>query len=672
MKIILMQNSQPAQYAAEELAKYLFLIQGGAYPQVNFQDAFSESYDEKSNIDSRMAADTIYLGLLKDFGLSTEDVQDPVIEDVIDIHIEQGGGYIAGSNARSILQGVYIYLKSAGCMWVRPGVEGEYIPKKDLSGHSFTYRKKADYVFRGQCSEGAISYEHLRDMIYWLPKVGMNMFMNEGRVPFNYMHRWYDHVSNLERYEGNPSNYDAMLQYIDRVEADMLKTGVQYHNMGHGWMFEEFGLKNGNNLTMDGDIKEENKQYLALFRGKREFVDGVPFYTNLCYSNPKARQKLVDFWVKYALEKPYVDYFHVWLADGINCLCECEECRKYEISDLYVQLLNEIDEALTAIGSKARLVFILYKETIRPPKDLKINNPNRYMLLYARGGNYENIYTLEKFEGEEPTYVHNKMVVPSSALANKWRDDWKRKAGKTLSCTYEYRFYMDHYCDPGYMQVARETHRDMKFLRKMDFDGCMSDLTLRCFMPTGLPVAIMGETLFDSSLDFESYCKDYFHAAFGKDGAKCREYLEKMSELFSPNLLRHNVKVGSREEEGFMEVKVYDDSWYSNPKAAEGFLQVPALIEAFMPVIETNRKGSNICHNKSWDYLRYHAHIAGEMSKAYLAGAQGNMKKAGEIYLQLQNWISVHEMEIAPVFDLHLFDKCHRDKFGLKRCPEFG
>lgn len=664
MKIILIQNSQPARFAAEELAKYLFLMQGGAYPQVH--------YDCSIKKENGISAETIFLGLLADFELSTEDVSDPVIEDVIDINVINGSGYIAGSNPRSILQGVYIYLKSAGCMWVRPGVEGEYIPKKDMRRHTYTYRKKADYVFRGQCSEGAISYEHMRDMIYWMPKVGMNMFMNEGRVPYNYMHRWYDHACNKMLYDGEKaSDYDAMGQYISMTEADMLKTGVQYHNMGHGWMFEELGLKNANNLTMEEAFPEENKQYLALFRGKRDFVDNVPFYTNICYSNPKARQKLVDFWVKYAQEKPYIDYFHVWLADGLNCLCECEECCKYEISDLYVLLLNEIDEALTAIGSKARLVFILYKETLRPPKELKIKHPERYMLLYARGGNYENLYTKEQFEGEEPPYIHNKMVVPDNALANKWREDWKKKAGKTLSCTFEYRFYMDHFCDPGYMQVSRETHRDMKLLRELDFDGCMSDLTLRCFMPTGLPVAIMGETLFDRNLNLEAYTKAYLAAAFGKEADKVRAYLEKLSELFSPNLLRHNVKV-SREEEGFTEIKEYPDSWFRNSKAAEGFAQVPALVEAFLPVIEANRKGSNICQNKSWEYLKYHAYIVSEISKVYLAGAKGDMQGAVDGYLKLHDWLCQHEMEYAPVFELQLFDKYHRDKFGMKRCPEFG
>ena len=38
-------------------------------------------------------------------------------------------------------------------------------------------RKKADQPFRGQCIEGAVSYENVRDTIEWLPKVNANLFM---------------------------------------------------------------------------------------------------------------------------------------------------------------------------------------------------------------------------------------------------------------------------------------------------------------------------------------------------------------------------------------------------------------------------------------------------------------------------------------------------------------
>ena len=72
-----------------------------------------------------------------------------MIDDVCDVDIKNLSGYIAGSNERSVLMGVYKYFKSVGCRWVRPGDDGEYIAKADLMNHSFRFRKKADYPFRG-------------------------------------------------------------------------------------------------------------------------------------------------------------------------------------------------------------------------------------------------------------------------------------------------------------------------------------------------------------------------------------------------------------------------------------------------------------------------------------------------------------------------------------------
>ena len=167
MKIHILRDTETIRYAADELKKYAYMMCG---------------------IDAEISADEgeIKLGLLSDLSLSEEGNDDPMIDDVIDISVSGFSGHIAGSNGRSVLMGVYNYLKSAGAMWVRPGVNGEFIPNADLLSHSFDFRKKADYSFRGECIEGAVSYEHLRDTVEWLPNVNMNFFM----IAFTGVRRW--------------------------------------------------------------------------------------------------------------------------------------------------------------------------------------------------------------------------------------------------------------------------------------------------------------------------------------------------------------------------------------------------------------------------------------------------------------------------------------------------
>ena len=169
MRILTHLKTETARYAAEELSKYIRLItKCDIMPSIEYTEMLPE-----------LSEGDVILAHLGELSLDISDLSDPFIDDIIDVDIKNCSGYIAGSNDRSILMGVYRYCTSAGCRFIRPGENGEYIPYCDLSKHSYKYRHKADYPFRGECSEGAISYEHMRDTVYWLPKVEMNMYMIE-------------------------------------------------------------------------------------------------------------------------------------------------------------------------------------------------------------------------------------------------------------------------------------------------------------------------------------------------------------------------------------------------------------------------------------------------------------------------------------------------------------
>ena len=399
MKILAKNSSPCRRYAAMELLKYIRRISACTLdPTLEFADELPITPPE----------DTIVLGLLEELDLERADLFDPFIEDILAVDVKDGCGYIAGSNERSILMAVYQYCKSAGCRFTRPGDDGEYIPYCDLTAHTCRYRKKADQPFRGTCCEGAISYEHMRDTVYWMPKMGMNMFMVEGIVPFSYMHRWYGHEANrILREPGQVSDYEELRGYIDRLQAQINQTGVQLHTAGHAWMFEDFGIHHVDPATERAQIAKltpEQKQLLAEVGGVRDLYQNSTFFTHFCYSNPKARKFLVDFCVKYIKSNPTVDFLHLWLADNVNNQCECESCLKMTPSDWYVVLLNEIDEALEGIESKTRLVFIAYGDTVRPPVTQRLRHPERFMLLVAIGGFYERGYRNESVEGECPPY----------------------------------------------------------------------------------------------------------------------------------------------------------------------------------------------------------------------------------------------------------------------------
>lgn len=660
MKIQILRHTETVDYAVQELFKYLRTMTGGRLPvTLEVVEGFSFSEQEP----------TIALGLLEELACDASDVEDPVLDDVIDVDVKNGVGYIAGSNERSILMGIYRYCYSLGCRYVRPGIDGDYIPVADPLSHAFRYRKKADQRFRGECSEGAIGYEHMRDTVYWLPKIGMNLYMIEGLVPYTYMHKWYGHEGNpLMRVNRQVTDYAMLQEHIARLEKDIKRVGLQLHSMGHGWMFEKMGMKHS---TPDAEkaviarMTPEQKSLLAEVNGQRDLYHDSTFYTHMCYSNPQARRQLVDFCVEYARQKPYIDFLHIWLADGINNQCECESCVKMTPADHYVILLNEIDAALTAIGSKTRLVFIMYVDTVRPPEKMRLVHPERFTLLAAIGSDYENGYETAEYVGELPPFERNRFVPASKELRMHYFKTWKRLCNDIDSFVFEYRFYIDHYCDPGYMKISREVDRDMRTLDRVSLQGAISDQTPRSFLPTSLPLSLMGEILFDRSLVYEDYVNAHFAGAFGADGDRVRAYLESLTEHFCTRNLRIGGK-GDVEEDGIENKKKKARGFYNNPEVAQSLEQIPAILDAFLPLIKQHMAEETAVWRQSWVYLLYHSKICRLYADYLLAGARGQREEAEQKLERMECEVAAMEPTIHNVFDLFLFIRCARSRLGLK------
>ena len=153
-------------YAAEELARYLTRMDPALSVEIFQADSVTDS-----------CLPVIWIGIDPDFYAEVPAVEDPSVDDAIAIKVENGGGYITGSNERSVLLAVYRFLKELGCDWVRPGVEGERIPQKEIFCDRIQVQEKASYRHRGVCMEGAVSYENAAEMVDFLPKIGMNAYL---------------------------------------------------------------------------------------------------------------------------------------------------------------------------------------------------------------------------------------------------------------------------------------------------------------------------------------------------------------------------------------------------------------------------------------------------------------------------------------------------------------
>ncbi len=630
-------DSHRARYYMSELEKYVKKVTNG---EVEIVSEFGKAPRENA----------LVLCHLDELSLDTSDLYDPIIEDIIDIDVKNCIGHIAGSNDRSILIGIYKYLKSAGCRWVRPCEDGEYIPYCNLLDHSFVYRKKADYNYRGQCIEGAVGFEHVRDTIEWLPKIDMNMFMLEQIVPYNYMSRWYTHAKNT-KLDHTDIPYEKYCEYCTEIEKTIDRCGLQFHAMGHGALNEPFGVRHMISGS-EYDIPEETKKAFALVNGKRDLCKKSPFFTQFCMSQEWVQDTIVDWLYNYILQKPHIDFLHFWLADSTNNHCECEDCIKKTPSDWYVIMLNKLDKKLTENGMDNKIVFIMYTDTLWPPVTEKFNNPSRFILTTACGTGTG--YSAKRREGGIPKWERNNYRVKAGIdMALTFIDGWK-PIFDGQKFIYEYYLYTSHFSDPGYMTFSRVISKDIKTLEVTGFDGIMSDQTQRSYFPTALPSAIMGHTLFDTTVDTETFIDDHFKSTFGSEWSIAKEYLEKISACFDLEAMMQNTDI-TAQDTGSHDTNSMAAGIIGNTAAGDVIATVPAIVDSYADAIKSNIGIGNECQSLSWKILEYHGEYCKGVSEIYYLLSRNDAEGATKSLEKFIDYLSEIEMEIHRFFDLNLF-----------------
>jgi len=338
-------KNETVKYAVDELVRLVRRMDSSVLVDVRLYD---DSRDDKMGI--------IWVGL-------DGSVPENKLDDAVYIDVSNGEGVISGSNPRSVLMAVYRFMYELGCRFLRPGKAGEIVPERRLSDAELNVKvnEAASYRHRSICIEGTVAYEHVRNMIEWLPKVGMNGYFVQFTTPGAFFKRYTNCDRALNAFL--PKQFDKSIKLVNphlpkrelsdddvdhiwaALEDEITLRGLNYHATGHGWTCEPFGIHATSWATYKEPISEETRNCFAELDGVRQLFGGKPLNTNLCYSNPTVRNKMNDAIVEYCKAHPAVNYLHFWLADGKNNHCECEECSKMRPADYYVMLLNELDEA---------------------------------------------------------------------------------------------------------------------------------------------------------------------------------------------------------------------------------------------------------------------------------------------------------------------------------------
>ena len=641
IKILWSGSNQTIDYATKELKKYLDMVTG------TLDYAVIENVEV---LPTQMKENQIVLGLLGDFGLDATGVEDAELDDLEDVKIVNGSGYIAGSNPRSVLFGVYDYFKAKGCAWSRPGINGEKIVKFDPMNHEFTYRKLADVRFRGECLEGAVKYEHVKATIQWAPKVHMNLFMIQYPVPrfiFNY---WFTHFGNT-KLPSEEIDYETMAGLTMLMEKDAYRCGLQLHALGHGYQFLPYGV---NPYPIDGEynLTEGAKKAVALVNGERKYMHGdVPNYSQICMGNDEILKDQVEWLANYAESKPEITVMHVWLGDAYDNHCECPLCTPHHPSDLYVKMLNMLDEELTRRNIDTKVAFCAYVDTLWAPLKERFNNPDRFLLTSSVSGrDFNKPYDDSEYEGEIPKWVRNKYKLPPSfPLRRKMFNEWK-KIFPGDDFAFEYHFYTMHFNDPGVLRVAKNLYRDLHQLKPLGFGGIMSCQSQRVAFPMAFQVALIGEALFDLSRSYEELEAEYFSNAFGDGWETVREYLSEICDAIDSRVIGDTVAVEFAE-------KLFRPAWFDNKEFGEKLLKVPEIVAKYKDIFKKYENNENNAISRAYKLLAYHGEYCERLSKVYYQGTMGNIENLEKEYDSIIDWLSGIEMEIQYEFDLRLFKR---------------
>ena len=587
----------------------------------------------------------ISLGLFEDYNVKME-LEDPELDDAYVIDVHNNIGFIAGSNERSVLFGVYRLLEEWGMTWVRPGINGDHFPENPHSP-DLKIREKAWKRHRTMCIEGAISFENILDMVDWLPKVAMNGYFIQFEDALTFFQRWYRHLAN-PYVEGKSLTQEEITDFMNVLVKEIKKRGLMLHRKGHGWHNLAFGISEDPEFQpKPEEIPREYLDLCAMVDGKRQLTFNNPFLTQLCYSNPKVINKIADAVTEYALKNPEVDYIHFWLSDHLNNTCECEECIKKICSDHYLNIVNEITDRFVEKGIKSKIVPLIYLDAIYVPKETELRNPQCVLLGYAPiTRTFANTFPETFRRTEAPEYKINSFKKPLDIDENlSHLYTWQQKYGGEY-VDFDYHLMWDFMLDAGGEGMAKVLYTDISHFDGLGLDGYISCQLNRNAFPTSVAMTEMAKLLWNKNADFDEVRTNLYKGMFGKRNVdKEKEYFALLSEKFDLGVLK-----GEKECKDI-------------PAFKQGIIDALTAMEEFEKIIDANVIRYDPCEHDSWVYLKHHKVIYSLFGKAIVARLEGDDELCDKLMAESFDYAFKNEDVLKPVLDCYFLQRTLKNRF---------
>ena len=592
----------------------------------------------------------IKLYLFDELNITDDKIKDATYDDAIEINVNDARGYIAGSNDRSVLIGVYRLLHEWGVRWVRPGKDGMYIPKKPCAT-KVSLHEAADRRHRVMCIEGAVTLENVLDMIEWLPKIGMNGYYIQFDDAFIFFDRWYGHRKNPFK-EPEEFTPEMAVEYVKIMTREIKKRGLLLQRMGHGWTCEPFGIRNNGWDPVDPDtIPQSYKDICAMVGGKRYVYNDSPVATQLCYSDPYVSSTMTNAVIEYVEKNPESDVIHFWLGDFPNNTCECPNCTKYHYSDYYVKMVNDITREFNNRGWKNKVVFTVSGNKTNPPIHERIEFSENIIMMFAPisrtfGEAFPNEFKIKTV----PEYKINSYSMPRSVDENlSSLYVWEEFCPEGDVVDFDYHLMWDHILDAGGECIARVLHQDIKNFTGLGINGLISCQLQRNTFPTSIAMTTMAKTLWNINTDFNEVKKELYTAAFGADDCEMLcNYFATLSKGFDIGAIRSQIKVDREQFKKDMRAAV---------KAME---DIEPIIASRIAAV------SDPCHKASWELLEYHRQIYLILGRGIVIRLDGDIDGGNKLRDESVELAWRLEDKIQPALDTMFYYAMTNERINLE------
>lgn len=459
---------------------------------------------DSANVVQQFARSEIRRISRKCFGVSLSGGHGAVIrldcgsedEDRFSIAPTEYGLEIFGSNSRSLLFGVYAFLKRYfGCRWYAPGEEIPPQGKHICIRQDRVWRETASFPRRYvSVDNNEFPLSLARRMVDWAPR---NMI---GEISFT--------VPAWERCRA-------------ALEPEMEKRGLALALSGH---------------SMTTFIPKSNftthPEWFAVINGSR--CDKGQY----CFSNPSFRRALAQRAAALIGRAPALRRISFW-AEDTSLVCECPVCRKNGFLKSYIACINETARLLKRDNPRVEVDFLAYNAGL-----------SWKMLEPAPALNCPHASLEIAYWGRDYRYGLSDSKLSADRRAERCMRQWRKQTAVSLSVLEYYTdiWMLTHLIPP----LPRRIARDCKAYGRLGCDGLG---TLHCIVPAGMndhsrsidrfePLAYPNLYFFavfawNPRQSVRRALQDYARNRFGTDAGLCLGYMEFLEKLL-PEIISFN------------------------------------------------------------------------------------------------------------------------------------